>query len=274
MQQWTRAIAVLGEFRDQFPRHELAQGISDKLVFAYERNQQPADAARELLVIAKQDPDPERRRKALFQGAEMLAGAGQTDASIAAYEDYAKRYPEPVVQAAEVHKVLASMYAARQDLAQRNRWLNGIVKLEPKAADNARVRYLAAEASWQLAQDEKAEFDAIKLTLPLKRSLAEKRRAMEDVMSWLKRTNNYGVAEFATASTHLSGEVYRQLSKDIMQSVRPDNLNELEVEQYNLLLEEQAFPVEEKAIEFYELNAKRTKDGIYDQWVKESFGAL
>src|SRR5690606_8001478 len=133
MQQWTRAIAVLGEFRDQFPRHELAQGIADKLVFAYERNQQPADAARELLVIAKQDPDPERRRKALFQGAEMLAGAGQTDAAMAAYEDYAKRYPEPVVQAAEVHKVLATMYAARQDLAQRNRWLNGIVKLEPKA---------------------------------------------------------------------------------------------------------------------------------------------
>ena len=274
MQQWTRAIQVLGEFRDQFPRHELAQGISDKLVFAYEQNQQPADAARELLVIAKQDPDPERRRKALMQGAEMLSGAGQTDAAIAAYEDYAKRYPEPVVQAAEVHKVLATMYAARQDIAQRNRWLNGIVKLESKAKDNARVRYLAAEASWQLAQDEKAEFDAIKLTLPLKTSLAEKRRAMEDVMSWLKRANNYGVAEFATASTHLSGEVYRQLSKDIMQSVRPDNLNELELEQYNLLLEEQAFPVEERAIEFYELNARRTKDGIYDQWVKESFGAL
>ena len=41
-----------------------------------------------------------------------------------------------------------------------------------------------------------------------------------------------------------------------------------------MLLEEQAFPFEEKAIELHELNAKRTANGIYDQWVKESYAAL
>ena len=41
-----------------------------------------------------------------------------------------------------------------------------------------------------------------------------------------------------------------------------------------MLLEEQAFPFEEKAIELHEVNAQRAADGIYDEWVKNSFTAL
>lgn len=45
-------------------------------------------------------------------------------------------------------------------------------------------------------------------------------------------------------------------------------------EQYDVLLEEQAFPFEEKAIELHETNAQRTGDGVYDQWVQRSFDVL
>jgi len=40
------------------------------------------------------------------------------------------------------------------------------------------------------------------------------------------------------------------------------------------LLEEQAFPFEEKAIELYEVNASRTASGVYDKWVESSFEQL
>jgi tetratricopeptide (TPR) repeat protein len=59
-----------------------------------------------------------------------------------------------------------------------------------------------------------------------------------------------------------------------MSSERPKKLKKLELEQYNVLLEEQAFPFEEKATEMHTLNARRTASGIYDQWVKNSFDAL
>ena len=36
-----------------------------------------------------------------------------------------------------------------------------------------------------------------------------------------------------------------------------------------MLLEEQAFPFEEKATELHEVNARRAADGIYDKWVQE-----
>ena len=41
-----------------------------------------------------------------------------------------------------------------------------------------------------------------------------------------------------------------------------------------MLLEEQTFPFEEKAIELHEINARRTVGGIYDNWVRDSFAAL
>ena len=40
------------------------------------------------------------------------------------------------------------------------------------------------------------------------------------------------------------------------------------------MLEEQAYPFEEKSMELHEVNAKRASEGIYDQWVKSSFTAL
>ena len=66
-------------------------------------------------------------------------------------------------------------------------------------------------------------------------------------------------------------ELYRQLGADLMASERPKNLNAEELEQYDVLLEEQAFPFEEKAIELHETNAQRTGDGVYDDWVQRSF---
>jgi hypothetical protein len=77
-----------------------------------------------------------------------------------------------------------------------------------------------------------------------------------------------------TAATFGMAELYRRLGADLLTSERPKNLNAEELEQYDVLLEEQAFPFEEQAIELHETNAQRTGDGVYDEWVQKSFEAL
>ena len=69
-------------------------------------------------------------------------------------------------------------------------------------------------------------------------------------------------------------ELYRKLAKDVLESERPKKLKGDELEQYNSLLEEQAFPFEEQAIKIHEINAARAHDGVYDEWVKKSYQAL
>ena len=90
----------------------------------------------------------------------------------------------------------------------------------------------------------------------------------------LQGVTQYGVAQLTTEATFKFAEVYRQLGSDIMVSERPSTLDELQLEQYEILLEEQAYPFEEKSIEVHEINISRTKDGIYDDWVKESYRIL
>jgi hypothetical protein len=82
------------------------------------------------------------------------------------------------------------------------------------------------------------------------------------------------VAEVATAAVYRTADLYTDFSQALLKSQRPKGLNAEETEQYNIMLEEQAFPFEEKAIEIHEINAKRTSQGIYDNWVKQSFAAL
>jgi hypothetical protein len=68
--------------------------------------------------------------------------------------------------------------------------------------------------------------------------------------------------------------MYRKLAVDLLASERPRNLSEEEQEQYALLLEEQAYPFEEEAIELHEANAARAAAGLYDDGVRASYAAL
>ena len=67
---------------------------------------------------------------------------------------------------------------------------------------------------------------------------------------------------------------YRKLAADLMASERPKGLNELELEQYGILLEEQSTPFEDKALDLYIANANLAKQNIYDDSVRKSFDAL
>jgi len=40
------------------------------------------------------------------------------------------------------------------------------------------------------------------------------------------------------------------------------------------LLEEQAYPFEDNAIDIHEQNIRRAREGIFDEWVKRSYEAL
>src|SRR6202043_2642531 len=118
------------------------------------------------------------------------------------------------------------------------------------------------------------EFMRIKLVVPLKKSLVEKRKAMEAALKAYEQAADYQVSDVTTAATFESAELYRQLAKDLLSSERPKNLSKDELEQYNVLLEEQAFPFEEKAIKLHEVNVGRATDGADDEWVQKSFAAL
>ena len=59
-----------------------------------------------------------------------------------------------------------------------------------------------------------------------------------------------------------------------MESERPRKLSELELEEYNLMLEEQAYPFEEKGISIHKKNIELLNAGVYSQWIDRSLRKL
>ena len=101
-----------------------------------------------------------------------------------------------------------------------------------------------------------------------------KKARLEEALKAYAVAAEYGVAEVSTAATFQVASLYQDFGRSLMNSQRPKKLSKKELEQYDLMLEEQAFPFEEKAIGLHELNAGRAREGLYDDWVKRSFAAL
>jgi hypothetical protein len=168
------------------------------------------------------------------------------------------------------------LYASGGATAKVDDWLRKQVELvDGSGSDiNDRGRYLAASAQIQLAAASRRAFDAIELSGDLKKSLARKNEALKQTVAAYEKAASYGVAEFATASTYQIADTYAALADELIASSPPTGLSDLEREQYELLLEEQAAPIEELAISIHEINVHRSWSGDYDAWVGKSFDAL
>jgi TolA-binding protein len=275
--EWARAAQVLENFRRAHPNHELAPEVTRSLAVAYLESGRSSESAAEFERIAARAEEPvDVRRAALWQAAELYEQSGSPTNASRTYAAYVKQYPSPLDPAIEARQKLADMAKAQNDGKTRLAWIEEIIRAdrEAGAARTERSKYLAAKATLETAEPHVAAFNAVKLIAPLERTLVIKRNAMEKVLVIYGRALDYGVAEVTTASTFGMAELYRTLGSDLIASERPKDLDAESLEQYDVLLEEQAFPFEEKAIELHEANAQRVKDGVYDEWVQRSFDAL
>lgn len=272
------AIVVLKAFRERYPDDPLSDTVADKLAVAYEKTGNYTGAAEELTRIAQQHhtDNPELARQAFWRAAQMQDRAEKPDASIALYKQYLEKWPEPYEFRSEAQFRLVELARKTGRSERETYWLQALQESYRQAGAGAsdRVAWLAAYASFTLAEPQFQRFQTIKLDQPLKSSLAEKTAVMKKALNHYQAVADIGVADFATAANFKIGELYRLLARDLIASERPEGLDELELEEYSMLLEDKAFPYEDKAIDILITNSELVTDDIYDQWVKKSFAAL
>ncbi|MEE4246775.1 MAG: tetratricopeptide repeat protein [Kangiellaceae bacterium] len=276
LEQWSDAKIALEKFRQNFAKHPLANGLDNRLALVYEKLEDWEAAADTYQRIAEVTTDGNDKRDIYWLIADLYEKAERTTKAIAAYKSYVWTYPVPYLQAMEGRAKLVGLYEVVNDPLKRDFWRKQIITQHQKmtAENNARTNYLAARASFKLAEPLFSKFNNIKLTLPLTKSLPLKRKAMDDALKTYSQIAKYKVAEYTTASTHRVGMLYATLAKDIISSEKPKGLSEEELEEYGYLIEDQAFPIEEKAIEIYITNTNRVVNKLYDDWIKRSFDEL
>ncbi len=277
MAAWGRATTVLEQYRRDYPDSEFADDITQKLAVTYLESGRGAEAAQEFERIANADASTEDvKREALWKAADLYENSGTTGSEKRVLEDIIARYPNPLSESIEARYRLLQMAEASGNNAERMARLQDLVDVDRTAGAQRsdRTRFLAAKASLELAEPARRKFEVLKLNQPLGDSMKIKRAAMEDVIAAYTGAADYGVAEVTTAATFRLGEIYQKFGADLMESERPAELDEAALEQYEFLLEEQAYPFEEKAIDLYKANADRAPDGVYDEWVEKSFEKL
>ena len=299
LKDWPGAAHTLEDFRQRFPGHALQPDVTASLALAYGEQQQWAPAAAQYDRIAAAPattPDAQARaRAALWQAATLYERAAASDAdsvkagkprpadaaanrALAAkdYDRYLKQYPTPLEPAIEARYRLAQLAHIEGNAAVETAQMHAIFLADQAggAARTDRTRTLGAMAALDAAKPAFEAYQKVTLVEPLAKNLKIKKAKMDDVLKAYAVASDYGVAEVTTAATFNVANVYQDFAKSITTSQRPKKLSKLELEQYNELLEEQADPYVEKAIELHGINAHRTTQGIYDEWVKKSFDAL
>jgi TolA-binding protein len=276
MKDWNDAGQVLEDFRAKFPNHPLQADVPAKLAAVYLEGGQPLKAAAALETLAATKKDPAVSRDALWQAAELYEKAGRVQDAVRVYARYVQEYPVPLAPAVEARYRLVQIAEKHGQPADRLAWARSLVEAEKHGGGerNERTRYLGALCALILVEPLDREYRNVRLVEPLKQSLKLKKARMKELLDAYGAAADYGVAEVATAATYHTASVYQDFGKALLKSERPKGLKGEELEQYNVLLEEQAYPFEEKAIELHKINVRRLRDGIYDQWVKKSIASL
>jgi len=281
LKDWDGAARTLEDFRQRYPNHPLQGEVNNKLAVAYLEKGNWAQAAGEFERLATTSKDPKIARDALWQAAELYEkgadkGGGSRASATKAYERYLKQYPDPIEPALEARYRLAKLAKADGNATREFALMKEIHAADLRAggARTNRTRYLGATAALAMAEPVLDAYRKVPLIEPLAKQLKLKKSKLEEVLKAYAVAADYGVADVTTAATFHIAALYQDFGKALMGSQRPKKLSKAELEQYNVLLEEQAFPFEEKAIELHETNARRASEGIYDKWVKNSFTAL
>lgn len=276
LQDWVAAANVLNGFRQSFPDHALQSEVTKKFAFVYREDGRLVQAAAEFERIETETDDDDLRQEALLTAAELYEEAGNKALTLKVYQRYVAYFPEPVEMNVETRNKISLLLKAANDQEGYFAQLEKIVAIDASAGGNStdRTRYLASRAALVLAEQTYDRFVAIQLVKPFETNLRKKQALMKEVIEKFNHLLEYEVAEVTAASTFYLAEIYAHFSKALMESERPDDLAPLELEQYELAIEEQAYPFEEKAIAVHESNLELVSLGIYNSWIDKSLKKL
>ncbi len=275
--QWNAAITDIKRFQSLYPRNKFQADVSRKLSVAYLSSDQGIKAAEEFEKIASSGNNSAIKTAALWQAAELYEEKNKINEAIHSYTEYSRKFKKPHVQYIESMNKLTELYAQKGAAKDILKWQSSIVKADKSALNNIktdRTKHITSTAYLGLAHNEQKRFNKIRLTLPLKRSLSNKKTTMKRAVKYYAKASVYKLYEPSTEATYEIARIYKDFSKALLESARPTNLNSEQLDQYEILLEDQAFPFEDKAIEFFEINLSRIKDGLYNNWIKKSHEQL
>ncbi len=275
LEDWTAAAEVLETFRRGNPEHPLVKEATKQIAIVYQKSGQVSRAAGEYERIAAESSNPEVRGEALQLAGDLHRQSNNAEQALAVYARYVAEFPRPLETAVETRFKMAELYKQADPTRYREQ-LQKIVSLDAASGNERtdRTRNLAARSALVLAEQLYEQFAQVKLVQPFDRSLKEKQKRMDASIKAFSALIDYRVGEVTAGATYYMAEVYYGFNRALMESERPANMKPSALQEYELDLEETAFPFEEKAIGVHEKNLELIRSGFNNVWVEKSLAKL
>jgi TolA-binding protein len=276
LEDWAGAAAVLEAFRQTHPTHDLHKEATKQMALVYREQGEDSRAAQEYERVAAEADDLEQRREALLLAGELHESSQGLDRALVVYARYVSEFPEPLELAVETRFKIAEIHRQSADETRHRTQLREIVEIDEKAgsARTPRIRVLAARSSLVLSERFYERFRDVKLVQPFEKSLQRKQARMDAALAAFEALVDYEVAEVTAGATFFIAEIYFDFSQSLMESERPSDLDSAQMIDYELVLEEEAFPFEERAIGVHEKNLELLSVGIFNPWIEKSLEKL
>ena len=250
LKDWDGAASDARRLPPALSRRMRLQGeVGSKLTLAYLEQGQWAPAAAEFERVAAGQADSKLAAASFWQAAELYDKGGPARCqrrghrpTTVTWRVSRNRWNRPSKRAGAWPGSPRPTADATREFALMQRHLPAPTRAAATRAPT-RTRYLGATASLALAEPAFEAYRKVPLVEPLARQLKLKKARLEEVLKAYAVAADYGVAEVSTAATFHIAALYQDFGKALMSSQRPKKLSKAELEQYNVMLEEQAYPV-------------------------------
>ena len=270
-ERWQAAVNELTRFRTDYPQHDLTPTVGEKLVFAYQSSGQWVRAADEIMRADEGESpswDQQLRAAELYHKAEAHARRNRI------YVVWLNR--DSAAADSESH-ILSQTLRQRLvlDDVEPRRYRIELVERELASQWHSEDTLTwAGRAAIVLGAEESERFADVPLQIPLAESLGRKQAALSAARERLSQAEKLIGEGAGSEILFRRAELYRVMAQDLMTSEAPANLSDLEATQYRMLLEEEAYPFEEKAIDLHARNHQRLAEGRFDEWMERSLQVL
>jgi len=195
------------------------------------------------------------------------------------FQGFLDKYGRQVTTARniEAEYELAMTLRKMDQRAASEKELEKVVKLGAnlkKGEVNEKVFFMIAHARFLLVEPLYREFEAVKLELPQAKMKTQLKAKSDKLIKLVDEKSGYyidilkmGQGDMGVASLCRIGLVYQNFARSLFDAPVPRELNEEQRAIYQAELSNMAFPVEEKAIEAFEMALKKAYElGVYNEW--------
>ncbi|MFL0809372.1 MAG: tetratricopeptide repeat protein [Agarilytica sp.] len=275
LSEWSKAIVEFKQLMALYPDHELAPEFPRKIALAYQKNEEWVQAADAYLYLYTNDADPEIQREGLFLAASMFEKAGDYDAALKYFKRYAYDYEKPFDRRMEARYHMALNYETIGEVGKQLYWLRRIVQGDAQGGEDRseRSRWLGAWANAKYGDYFAEEFRKKRLR-NLTKHLPKKKEFYESATQRYERAASYGFLEFVTMSSYKIGGLSESFAQDLRQAPSPKGLSASDRVLYGEIIEDQAQPFDQLAMDVYQANIDRAWEGGFNEWIGKSFDAL